>query len=198
VTDQQAWREVILELLGTWPGRLDEVSATAYVHSLIGRGATDPHVVLTVLRAHVSEHPPSASIVAAAALRHGQPDPPTFDELLAFVARTLATRTEYGSDDSAAYVEHVAEHLGEAAARWVAGVGVKGLREVPDPRYTLDKGQQIRLRDHERGYAETVAEWRRDPRPRAVEEARRRDALETFRGAGPLNAQIAGRLEPGQ
>jgi hypothetical protein len=191
------WNDFATDVMAAYPGRFDGEMVAHYVRALQNRGLTDPALALKVLREHVSEHPPAAPMLAAAALRHGQPDPPTFDELLAFVARTLATRTEYGSDDSATYVEHVAEHLGEAAARWVAGVGVKGLREVPDPRYTLDKGQQIRLRDHERGYADAVAEWRRDPKPRAVEEAQRRDAIETFRGAGPLNAQIAGRLERG-
>lgn len=67
-----AWRAVILELLGAWPGRFDEMTATAYVASLQGRGATDPVMVLAMLRGFEGQHPPSASVIAAQAVRRSR------------------------------------------------------------------------------------------------------------------------------
>ena len=178
VPDDRAWRDAILELLGAWPGRFDEMTATAYVHSLQGRGATDPQAVLRALRTVRAEHPPSAGTLAALVLRDGQPDAPSFDAVLAYVARTIATHTRSGDDALAAFVSLVATELHEAPARWVAQIGMSALREVPDPRFSLDTGQRIRLRDHERGYAEQVSGWLDRPaRGVAVEMAVSRDAL---------------------
>jgi hypothetical protein len=176
VASDQAWREVLLELLGAWPGRLDEMTAAAFVHSVQARGARDPEAVLQALRLIGGPHPPSAPDVAAMALRDGQPDPPAFVAVVEFVAGTIATRTRSGDDVLSDYVAFVAEHCHEAAARWIADLGMAGLREVPDPRYSLDKGQLIRLRDHERAYREHAEAWRSSPmRGVAVEHARQID-----------------------
>lgn len=170
-----AWSDVLLELLGAWPGRFDEMMATAYVHSLQARGADDPEVALRALRSVVSEHPPSAATLAALARRDGQADPPAFEEVVAYVARTLASFTRYGDEALAAYVALVAEDLHEAPARWIAGLGMKGLRAIPEP---VGPAERAQWRDHARGYAEACEAWRAEPETGvAVQMAVRRDAL---------------------
>lgn len=174
-----AWRDVILALLGSWPGRLDQMTATAFVHELIARGVTDPQRVLRAIREMDSEHPPSASTLANAAAQVGQDEPPSFGEMILFVARTLSRRTAYGSTALGSYVRFVADRLHEAPARWIAEIGMTNLRSVPDERHALDATQRARLADFKRGYAGVVADWRVDPTPgHAVVEAQHRDELE--------------------
>jgi hypothetical protein len=179
--ERTEWREVLLALLGAWPGRLDEMTATAWLHEVQARGGRDPEAVLQALRAMGGEHPPSAPAVAQMVLRDGQAEPPSFDAVVAFVAQTIASRTRPGDDALSTYVALVAAECHEAAARWVADLGMAALREVPDPRYTLDQGQRIRLRDHERAYREHVEAWRQSPiRGAAVEHARQLDERAGF------------------
>ena len=160
---ERDWSAVVLALMGTWPGRLDEMLCTAYVSELQARGATDPGAVLRALRAYSGEHPPSASVLAPLVLREGQGDAPSFEEVVAFVARTISSRTKAGDDALSSYVAFVADELHEAPARWIADLGMPALREMPDPRYGLETGQRIRLRDHAHGYAEHVEAWRARP-----------------------------------
>jgi hypothetical protein len=170
------WREVLLALLGAWPGRLDEMTATAWLHEVQARGGRDPEAVLQALRAIGGDHPPSAPAVAQIVLRDGQADPPGFDAVVTFVAQTIATRTRSGDDALSGFVAFIAAECHEAAARWVADLGIAALREVPDPRYPLDQGQRIRLRDHEKAYREHCEAWRQSPmRHVAVEHARQID-----------------------
>lgn len=186
MTPEAAWRAVVLELLSAWPGRFDEVMAAAYIHSLQGRGAADPHAVLRELRAYSGEHPPAAPTLAALVLREGQGDAPSFLAVVTFVAQTIAARTKPGDDALSEYVAFVGENLHEAPARWVADLGMPALRAVPDPRYGLEKGQMIRLRDHEQAYREHVEGWEADPaRGRGL-----RAAIEHDRRAGLPEARI--------
>jgi hypothetical protein len=173
------WRDVLLALLGAWPGRLDEMTATAWLHEVQARGGRDPEAVLQALRATGGDHPPSAPAIAQIVLRDGQPDPPSFEAVIAFIAQTIATRTRDSGDALSAYVEFVADGCHEAAARWVADLGIRAVGyEVPDPRYPLDTAQRIRLRDFERGYREHVEAWRLSPqRGVAVAHARLRDEV---------------------
>jgi hypothetical protein len=150
------WSDVVLALLGTWPGRLDEMTATAYIREVEARGARDPRAVLQAIRAMATEHPPSAGVLASMALRAGQPEPPSFEAVIAFVGRTLASRTPYGSDALSGYVAFVAS----------------------DGRHPLDFGQRAQLRDHERGYREHCEAWRSSPhRGVALAHAQHRDEV---------------------
>lgn len=172
------WNPFVLDLMASWPDRLDADMAAAYVAALQGRGVTDPEAALRALRTVVSEHPPSAPTLAALVLRDGQDDPPTFEETIAFVARTFSRRVPYGSDALSEYVAFVAEELHEAPARWIASIGLAALRTVPDDRHPLDPGQKARLRDFSNGYREMAAAWRVDPkRGYAVALAGERDRL---------------------
>jgi hypothetical protein len=172
------WSDVVLALLGTWPGRLDEMTATAYIREVEARGARDPRAVLQAIRAMATEHPPSAGVLASMALRAGQPDPPSFEAVIAFVGRTLASRTPYGSDALSGYVAFVADECHEAAARWIADIGLPALRSIPDGRHPLDFGQRAQLRDHERGYREHCEAWRSSPhRGVALAHAQHRDEV---------------------
>lgn len=171
------WRDVLLALLGAWPSRLDEMTATAWLHEVQARGGRDPEAVLQALRATGGDHPPSAPAIAQTVLRDGQADPPSFEAVVTFIAQTIATRTRTSGDALSAYVAFVAEHCHEAAARWVADLGIQAIGyELPDPRYALDTAQRIRLRDFERGYREHCEAWRQSPmRGVAAEHARQID-----------------------
>lgn len=172
------WRDVLLALLGAWPSRLDEMTATAWLHEVQARGGRDPEAVLQALRATGGDHPPSAPAIAQMVLRAGQPDPPSFEAVIAFVGRTLAARTPYGSEALSEYVAFVADECHEAAARWISDIGLPALRSIPDARHPLDPGQRAQLRDHERGYREHCEAWRLSPhRGVAVAHAQHRDEV---------------------
>jgi hypothetical protein len=151
------WRDVLLALLGAWPGRLDEMTATAWLHEVQARGGRDPEAVLQALRATGGDHPPSAPAVAQIVLRDGQPDPPSFEAVIAFVGADDRVAHPYPAMRSRPmWRSSPASAMRRRRAGWPTRHSGAAL-EVPDGRAIRStSGQRIRLRDHERGYREHV------------------------------------------
>lgn len=192
------WREVTTAVIGGWPGQqFDRERMAAYVHELQARDLSADEA-LAAVREYRGQFPPSAATVAGMVDVHRQGPPPTWRAAYAQIASRI-TMLPYHDPESGwdAFIETLAgEH--ESIARFAVQLGVRGVREMPDPNRTQDTAGSVELTRLEREWRETADAWRADPtRGVALEEARRRQIGGSFAEAvGRLRP--AGELNPGE
>jgi len=184
VTDTN-WRPVVAALLGGWPThRLDAEQSAAFCAELKAR-LIEPAEALDALRQSRDQFPPSAGTVAAMVDIARQGPAPGWREANRLIARHV-TLLPYHDPASGwpAFIATLSSHH-EAVARFAVGLGIRGVREKPDPDYVQeDTGQSVALTHLEREYQQTTVGWRSDPRRGvALEEARRQALPRGDRGA---------------
>ena len=114
---------------------------------------------------------PPPGVLYAQALRVRAGEPPSFEDMQAFLARHTRC-LPYGPFNTPEDTVKAIGALSEAGAheailRFVASQGVYAIRMMPDPTLQpLDVGQQADRRDKAREYRQrTLEDWRADPTP---------------------------------
>jgi hypothetical protein len=203
-------QDEVLDLLsilrGWWPhSDIDQgdpvATARLWLARLASYACEDVERVVKRLSDAGREHAPTVGVVVNALELDRQGDPPSFDELQAWLSRHVRL-LPYGEANTPADTTRAVQRLAAAGAheallRFVAAHGVYAVRMMPDASVeALDPGRSADRRDMARDYrARVVADWRADPRPgRAVERARRAELasgerpLRRVDGAGVLPA----------